>query len=265
MADKKAQNIIIIKKKGGGGHGHHGGAWKVAYADFVTAMMCFFLVMWLMGSDEETKAMVSHYFNHPSTPWENGRDPDSKETHPLGEERGSGDDLLNGKNGAMPDDLVPAPKRPQITPQADLESLSRQLKEALEGQIFGVDLTKDYLRFSVPEDLLFERATARFKRVGPAFLDRIGKVLRPFPGFVTIEGHVDNDPASFEGFGSAYEFTLARAVACMRHFIDRRWVREDRIFPVGGGPRRQYASNESRAGRQKNRRIDFTLSLKPAE
>ena len=59
--------IIIIKKKGGH-DGHHGGAWKVAYADFVTAMMALFIVLWLMGADEETKKAISSFFNNPSGP-----------------------------------------------------------------------------------------------------------------------------------------------------------------------------------------------------
>src|ERR1700745_473056 len=66
MADKQAPTIVIKKKKGGH-HGHHGGAWKVAYADFVTAMMAFFLVMWLMGADEATKAAVEGYFKNPGS------------------------------------------------------------------------------------------------------------------------------------------------------------------------------------------------------
>ena len=58
------QPIIVIKKKGGHG-GHHGGAWKVAYADFVTAMMSLFIVLWLMGSSEKVKRAVAGYFNDP--------------------------------------------------------------------------------------------------------------------------------------------------------------------------------------------------------
>src|ERR1019366_655766 len=60
----KGQPIIIIKKKGGHG-GHHGGAWKVAYADFVTAMMSLFIVLWLMGSSDKVKKAVAGYFNDP--------------------------------------------------------------------------------------------------------------------------------------------------------------------------------------------------------
>ncbi len=57
--------VIIKKKKGHGDHGHHGGSWKVAYADFVTAMMAFFMVMWIMGLSEETRAQIAGYFKDP--------------------------------------------------------------------------------------------------------------------------------------------------------------------------------------------------------
>ena len=58
--------IIVIKKKSGGHGGHHGGAWKVAYADFVTAMMALFIVLWLMNADPEVKKAVAGYFNDPT-------------------------------------------------------------------------------------------------------------------------------------------------------------------------------------------------------
>jgi flagellar motor protein MotB len=64
MAKEGGGEIRIVKKKGGG-HGHHGGAWKVAYADFVTAMMAFFLVMWLIGLDAKTRAAIAAYFRDP--------------------------------------------------------------------------------------------------------------------------------------------------------------------------------------------------------
>src|ERR1700721_2579005 len=66
--EKANPRIIVLKRPRKGGHGHHGGAWKVAYADFVTAMMALFIVLWLMGADEEVKKAVSSFFNNPSGP-----------------------------------------------------------------------------------------------------------------------------------------------------------------------------------------------------
>src|SRR5690348_11964599 len=64
MADEN-NTTIVIKKIKKGGHGHHGGAWKVAYADFVTAMMAFFLVMWIIGMSQQQKEGIQRYFNDP--------------------------------------------------------------------------------------------------------------------------------------------------------------------------------------------------------
>ena len=64
MADNNEQPIII-KKVVKNGHGHHGGAWKVAYADFVTAMMALFIVLWILSQDDSIKANIQHYFNDP--------------------------------------------------------------------------------------------------------------------------------------------------------------------------------------------------------
>src|SRR5580693_6356385 len=65
---KAKPNIIIIKRPKKVGHGHHGGAWKVAYADFVTAMMALFIVLWLMGADDDVKKAISAFFTNPSGP-----------------------------------------------------------------------------------------------------------------------------------------------------------------------------------------------------
>src|SRR5215831_9273125 len=65
-APQKAQPILVIRRKKGGHDGHHGGAWKVAYADFVTAMMALFIVLWLMSADKEVKEEISAFFNNPT-------------------------------------------------------------------------------------------------------------------------------------------------------------------------------------------------------
>src|ERR1700753_3358431 len=65
MAEKDGKKIIIIKKKVSGHGDHHGGAWKVAYADFVTAMMAFFMVMWILGMDQNLRNSVEGYFSNP--------------------------------------------------------------------------------------------------------------------------------------------------------------------------------------------------------
>src|SRR3954468_4836815 len=93
MAGKSGRPIIIVRKKKRGGHAHHGGAWKVAYADFVTAMMAFFMVMWILGMDQQLKQSIEGYFSNPvgfkkgygagKTPISSGNSPATTQTTPL--------------------------------------------------------------------------------------------------------------------------------------------------------------------------------------
>jgi chemotaxis protein MotB len=255
----KKEEVIIVKKIIAGGHGHHGGAWKVAYADFVTAMMCFFLVMWLMGSDEETKQAISHYFNHPNTPYSAGKDPSSNTTNPNGEDTGDGRDIMNGQQGMAPDDMVANPVKSTAQGLSEYRDLQTKVESELQAVAYGMDLSLESMKFSINEDELFQPNSTDLKPGADKVLDKVGKVLARFPGFVTIEGHVE-DGAKLDSGLSTFEFTLTRAVTVMKYLVGERFITEDRVLPVGMGTRRALASNEEADGRHKNRRIEFTLS-----
>jgi chemotaxis protein MotB len=257
----KEQSVIIVKKKKAAAHGHHGGAWKVAYADFVTAMMAFFLVMWLMGSDEATKAAIEHYFNHPNTPYKGGRDPLSTTTNPLGENEGDGESILKGAEGQTPDEMVQSPARPTTDQLAEYKDIRSKVQSDLDALTYGVELSVDHLKFSVSEDELFEPGSSELKPGAADILAKIGKAITHYSGYMTIAGHVDSQASSDQTGGvSPYEFTMSRAVSVMNYFVKNRYMAEDRISPMGDGPRRALASNSTEEGRHKNRRIEFTLS-----
>jgi chemotaxis protein MotB len=257
--------VIVIKKKKGGGHGgHHGGAWKVAYADFVTAMMCFFMVMWLLGADEETKAAISHYFNHPNTPYNAGRDPQSEEARPLGEAQGSGEEILKGLDGQTPDELVERPMRPVQQQRMAHQELGELAQEVMEDQLYGLDVSIDTLKFSVPEELLFNPGQTALKPGSEKYLARLGRILTTYRGFVRIEGHTDDQPEAGSKFGSQFEFSLTRAVQVMKYLVQKDFLQEERILPIGTGARRPFSGGETPESRRKNRRIEFTLSTEQA-
>src|SRR4051812_2542694 len=224
----KGTTIVIKKKKGGGGHGHHGGAWKVAFADFMTAMMAFFLVMWLMGSDEETKAAISHYFNHPDTPWKAGRDPSSDEVHPMGENAGPGESIQNGREGQMPEDMSQNPVRPvqMVETYRDIQSKAQQ---AVDGQAYAIDVDIEHLKFSIPERLLFERGETELKNGAAPYLDRLAGIFKNFNGYVHIEGRIDSNSEALGKHSNAFEFTLARAVSVMNYLVEHDYVPENKL------------------------------------
>src|SRR5262249_1228715 len=110
-------------------------------------MMCFFLVMWLLGADEEVKQEVAHYFNHPNTPYQKGRDPQSETVNPLGEKQGQGDSIQKGAEGQVPEDMVQTP----------LRDMKEEIESKLGDITFGLEIDSDVdvLKFSIPGDELF--------------------------------------------------------------------------------------------------------------
>jgi chemotaxis protein MotB len=255
-ANKKGVTIVIKKIQGGGGAGH-GGAWKVAFADFMTAMMCFFLVMWLMGADEEVKQEVAHYFNHPNTPYKSGRDPQSNTVNPLGEKVGDGESVMKGAEGAVPEDMVQTPLR-------DVKDL---VEQKLSDIAFGVELDAeiDVMKFSLLGDEVFEEGTTEIKKSVMPKLEQIGKLFQTYPGYILVEGHLDKKK-SLTG-EDPYLFSTARALAIMNFFTKPQKGREpaavmdeNRFCPRGVGSRRTWSVNGGDTTR--NRRVEFTLSQK---
>ena len=259
MADKKA-TIVIKKKKGGGHGGAHGGAWKVAYADFVTAMMCFFLVMWLMGADEETKKAVEHYFNHPNTPYKQGKDPNADIIKPLGDNTAEGESILNGLEGLQPDDLTPAEVKPTTKPQSEHAEMKELVEEQMDNQAYAFDVQVEYLKFSLPEGLFFRPGEYKLAPDASKYLGRIGQIIKGYKGYVNIAAHVDDSPDA-RGKRDGYEFSTARAVSIMNALVEKNYISDERVYAAGMGSKRSIASNETVEGRNKNRRIEFTLSL----
>jgi len=137
---------------------------------------------------------------------------------------------------------------------------SELTQEVMEDQLYGLDVSIDTLRFSVPEDLLFNPGSTELKPGSEKYLTRLGKVLESYPGYVKIEGHTDDQPIGGSEAGSQFEFALTRAVSVMKYLVQKDFVKEERILPAGVGPRKPYSSSPSAEGRAKNRRIEFTLS-----
>jgi hypothetical protein len=220
VADKKVQPIIIKRKKVSG-HGHHGGAWKVAFADFMTAMMAFFLVLWLMGSDDETKAAVANYFNNPTSALR----PDlvSKETMPLGDKVGVGDELLKGADGEVPQEMIEKPQRPMMdgdSAAAEEQPSDVAVKMATSGDKFQVEI----IRFSILESDLFKSGTVdKWTAQAPAILYKLGKLTRGFKGNLMITAQFGRDEGS-------YEFQVSRAVAIQKYLSEKKWIEEERVI-----------------------------------
>ena len=205
-ADKKQP--IVIKKVKGGGHGHHGGAWKVAYADFVTAMMAFFLLMWLLGSTSEgQKAGISDWFKNPTGIQGPGGASTSMIKLGGALEMPHGDD--SRKKTRKPDESssqeskqeTKAEKSKEVE-KKDLDALLQVLKKAIEksqalkpykDQLL-LDITPEGLRIQIVDKEnrpMFGLASATLKPYMRGILREIAKIIRKVPNRISISGHTD--------------------------------------------------------------------------
>ena len=246
------QPVIIVKKKGHAHHGHHGGAWKVAYADFVTAMMAFFLVMWIIGQSAQVKAGIAGYFREPTAFAEGG----------------GGNGVLPGAQSGM--DGGAAPLQPAgPSSNAGLEEAAAELRrvlatlpdfENLKDQV-EITVTEEGLRIELresPNDGFFASGSAEAKPQTVELLDVIAEQLKTLPNKIALEGHTDSRPYSAEGGAyTNWELSADRANAA-RRVMQRAGLRGDQIEGVRGfaDTRLRFPENPLDPG---NRRISIVV------
>lgn len=214
MPAGKAQPIIVIKKKGGHG-GHHGGAWKVAYADFVTAMMSLFIVLWLMSSNEKVKQAVAGYFNDP------------KGTAALlgTTMTGTGATVTAASADNMQKLKEKLEKEIQANPE--LKKLSKQIE---------ITVTPEGLRIELIEDkngTFYESGSARLSDKGQELLALLGTELKTLPNNLLIEGHTDAAKYSKNADYTNWELSADRANSA-RRLMQEDGVRENQVTQVRG-------------------------------
>jgi len=251
--DSKKLQPIIIKRVKKGGHGHHGGAWKIAYADFVTAMMAFFLLMWLLGSTTEgDKKGIADYFSAPlKVTIGNGGSGAGDASHVV---KGGGQDLTRSTGQVKRGEI--AAERAQVNLRAlkaeqvraevsRLEDLKRKLEEKISlnqklapmsGQL-QLDMTPDGLRIQIVDDQnrpMFDSGSATVKPYMRELLREIGAVLVEVPNRLTLEGHTDATPyASGERGYSNWELSSDRANASRRELV-QGGMPDQRVLRVQG-------------------------------
>lgn len=242
MSDQ-AGNITIIKKKKIIAGGHHGGAWKVAYADFVTAMMSLFIVLWLLSSSNEAvKKSVAGYFNDP---------------------RGTG--KLEGSSESGVGQALPVTRADMATLKERLLRSAQQLPnfEKLRKQV-EISATPDGLRIELMEDqggTFFESGSAQPTPALKGFLTLISKELGTMPNKISIEGHTDSHPYSNTGGYSNWELSADRANAA-RRLMQSSGVGPGQIAQVRGFAD-QLPRKPDRPEDASNRRITVIVDAAP--
>ncbi|MFQ5513016.1 MAG: flagellar motor protein MotB [Myxococcota bacterium] len=252
--DAHGQGPIIIKKKVVQGHGHHGGAWKVAYADMVTALMALFIVLWILSQSDEVKQSVAGYFQDPVGFVEGGRASLLEGAGPATEAEGSEDT-----------DVAPTDAQRE---EARLRAEARAIRRAID-RIPAIEKYREQIELSVtPEglriNLLETQETPLFQRGGTELnpdavevLETIGRAIKEAGNAIVIEGHTDSTPFS-EGSGRTnWELSTGRAHTARRVF-EAVGISEERILEVRGFADRQLY-NPLDPEDSHNRRVSVTL------
>ena len=281
--DAKKLQPIIVKRVKRGGHAPHGGAWKIAYADFVTAMMAFFLLMWLLGSTSEgDRKGIADYFNSPlRISLLGGGSGSGDSSHVI---KGGGQDLSRS-NGQVKNGDIEAERRKlnlqamkaerRRAELATLESLKQHVEDMLTSNAklasmrsqIRLDMTDDGLRIQIVDDRnrpMFDSGSASVKPYMRELLAEIGKVLGEVPNRLTLEGHTDATPYSGgEGGYSNWELSSDRANASRRELI-AAGLPPERVLRVQGLASSSPMDEADRAS-PLNRRISITVMNREAE
>ncbi|MDQ3186954.1 MAG: flagellar motor protein MotB [Pseudomonadota bacterium] len=249
MSDEKRPIIIKKIKKGGG---HHGGHWKIAYADFVTAMMAFFLLMWLVGSSTEDRLKgMSEYFQTPLKTLITSGSGNGDRTSLI---QGGGKDLtrrdgqvrkVDFEIGKKPQNLKAAQAELERLDTAKLEDLRDRLELLIDShptmrdfkEQLLLDITSEGLRIQIVDDKnrpMFALARAELQPYTKDILRKLGGVLNEMPNRVSLSGHTDTTAyASGEKSYSNWELSADRANASRRQLI-MGGMNEQKIMRVVG-------------------------------
>jgi chemotaxis protein MotB len=205
--------IIIIKKKGGHA-AHHGGAWKVAYADFVTAMMALFIVLWLLSSSIKVQEAVGGYF----------RDPSGSARRTGTGLAGSGENLLLNKQdmGKLKEELQASMQK-----MTDLEKLKKNVEMTVTAEGLRIELLES------DTGTFFDSGSSSLNKSGQEMLELLAAELGKVPNRISVEGHTDAKPFTGKNSYSNWELSSDRANAA-RRLMQESGLHGDQVSQVRG-------------------------------
>jgi len=266
--DDKKSTVIIVKKKGAHA-GAHGGAWKVAYADFVTAMMAFFLLMWLLNSiSQEQKEALADYFQNFSVFDQPGRNKTRVEARPTstGETPGKTRVKLEGVIDLSPDSIEGQKNQPfvsygKLTPMEFVDKLQKLIETKLadiKNQV-KIDITEDGVRIQLVDRDgrdMFQPGSSKPTTDCDRALRVISESFRELPNPIALEGHTDSIGQN-DGPKGNWQLSTQRALSA-REALETYGVDADQFMRVTGKADTEPLNRADTEDSQ-NRRVAITL------
>ena len=236
-----AKPIIVIKKKGAHA-GHHGGAWKVAYADFVTAMMALFIVLWLLNSSQKVQKAVGGYF----------RDPSGTAQQAGSDMNGVGENFVVTKDNM---DEIKDQLAKTIREVPDFEKLKNNIDMTVTNEGLRIELTES------ATGTFFNSGSTTISADGNDLLGALAGELSKLPNTIAMEGHTDSKPYSAASTYTNWELSTDRANAARRLMI-QRGIRPDQVSQVRGFADQRLRKKDAPLD-PSNRRISLIVQYLP--
>ena len=261
MAEQSSElQPIIIKRKKGGHGGHHGGAWKVAFADFMTAMMAFFLVMWLVGQKQEVKQAVAGYFRDPGKFFHEGRAGVLKGTQNVVKAEGPTIGVRNTSNETA---TLPSAREKQQLSLAGKQIMSELEKQEAFQRLkknIKIQLTSEGLRIVLNESedgaAFFEPGSAKLLQKSAVILMVIAKEIGRLENKIVLEGHTDNGFTGTSEY-SNWELSADRANAA-RQLMEVSGLASGQVREVRGYAEK-FPMIQSNPADPRNRRVTILV------
>lgn len=284
MAEEEELQPIIVKKIKKVSGGHHGGAWKVAYADFVTAMMALFIVLWILSASEETQDQIQAYFDDPgafsfvtgkrAVATESGLKPIPGSI--LGEMVGDGggnieDNDIDSESQAIKQ-LMNEAIRDSIEAAENLKSSAEELQEFIEGLISSSSGLSDFsesVKFTFTEDglkielvennenLFFEVGSSKINPKGEKIIAMLAKEIGKLPNSVEIQGHTDSRKYGKSNGYSNWDLSSDRANST-RKYMESKGLWNGQISVVAGYADKELVNKDNPFANE-NRRVTIYL------
>jgi chemotaxis protein MotB len=238
------QTPVIIIRRRKHHAAHHGGAWKVAYADFVTAMMALFIVLWLLSSSEQVQKAVGGYFSDPTGP---------------GKDIGNGLRGVGGESLTVLKDDIPKLKQKldqAIQETASLEKVKEHVIMAITGEGLRIELTEGN-----QDSFFFQSGSPHPTESGKEILSTLAAEIGKLPNKVIIEGHTDASAFGPKQDYTNWELSAERANSA-RRWMQQKGVRQDQIAQVRGYAD-QKLRNAADPNDPSNRRITLIIQSVP--
>lgn len=270
------QNRVMIRRRQQEAEENHE-RWVISYADFITLLFAFFVVMYSISSVNEGKykvlsdSLVS-VFNKKASgarrleviDQKGGSPVDRLVPLPVPGDYPAQEDYKYTVEGLFDDAEDPAVKDGPETGEVDeLGKISEEIAVAFQGlisdELFNIRTTKDWIEVDIQSSVLFDSGRARLSPTARELLQRVAGVLASYENPVQVEGFTDNKPIETIRFPSNWELSGARAAAVVR-LLEARNIDPKRLAAVGYGEHHPIADNETEEGRAKNRRVALIVS-----